>query len=365
MEEEDYSFSPEEPQQPQSPTLLHRSPRSPRTPRSHRSPKVRQPLVLTEDDLEIVNFWADQAIFHDDDLSHCEIDILPKVILQIKTLRDSFLVNTQIDESHLADLALEKAKKVHQNLLVKSASVSLRNDLKKRLKKSNEKYEKTLEIIQNQEKNMCLLFDEQKKQLEQKQNEEIDNLENEWNSSVKIRSYNRTSPLLRELKRQAACLLADKNFDESRNVQKRAEIMEKEEIYKNHLEMQKNYEEQLKMLLKKHKEESRILQKNQEAKKNQHEKAKEAEIEIHTKIIEKIQREINETKNYEKVWSLKHRNDMAKTLPVILTDPSTRKKTITPGEFAEIKLPPLNTGKLAKKTFRSTQRFYDFNKTYT
>lgn len=458
-----------------------------------------------EEEIDEILYWTENGIKNPSILEKCNPDLLPSVIINLKDLRDQYIVNNEVDESCVADAALTEARKIHKKNLMRIATKSLRQELEQRLQEAEDALRDLEETCKYQEDRMNKDFakessdltekhrletqklietwtsqpppqsDEQieielgktystrpktsrkknrepndstgqnkedtKRQSNQntnKQNKDIEKVneligqitgekvssqkktnsnrsnkkvedsqnktkdsneqnnddasgrfteedDQEYNEETarKFRQYNKYSPQLRYLYDQADRYLRAKKYEESRAVQKRAKELEKIEVERNHIRMERDYYAAMEALQAKQADEIAIQEKAQNDRRKEYYHARDFDMNVAKNRIEKIKKELEATENPKKVWALHHRHDSELPLQnnqtqsqnqrtvyssrgvyeTTNTSSSVGKDSIY-NKFNRINLPPLKSGRSSRRVIQNTQRSFKFNKGY-
>lgn len=335
------------PKPPSTNSYARSAPRNPKSARSSAT-STRESSYSHEDDIE---YYKERAL-NGEDFSRCPVKVLPTLVGVLKDERDSLISSGRFDDSEVADSAYRQAKTLAKNRTKARALKDYKNDLKKRLRQAQDELVHLEETINRQERNMNLKLGQQKAELDTKHQEEIDFLVHEWESPVKVRRYNRTSQLLRQLRIQAIQMLNAKRYDEMRVVEKRANFIEENETTENQKRLERDFNEALTSLHNRHAEENAKLARAQKGKRDEYEKAKNTDIDVLQQRIRKLEREISEANDPDKLWSLRHRfEDNKLAVTVHSRGPNFRntgKCPIFVSEFNTLNLPPLEEPRSAR-----------------
>ncbi|OHS97021.1 hypothetical protein TRFO_36829 [Tritrichomonas foetus] len=298
------------------------------------------------------------------DLSSCDPEYLPDIIIGLRDVRNSLLVDGFVDDSILAEEALAHARKVHRNNLHKNATKNIRDDLNNRLNEAKDALADLEDTTQFQEARMNEIMVREDAILLDRHTKEMNNLIEEWETQKKCRGYNRISAELRFLRDQADRLLRAKKYQESKIVNKKADLLEKAEIEKGHRLMEADFQLAMDNMKEKHRKERQKQERAHENKRKEYLAAKEFDLNIARKRIAKIEQEIENVADPEKVWALHHRHDFEMPPPVQRETIMTGKRSVVVQEFNTIALPPLKTAKTSRRLIRTAERNYRMNRNY-
>ena len=122
------------------------------------------------------------------------------------------------------------------------------------------------EETKDEEEKLYQEIKEQKLQLKNRHQQEIQKLEELWSSKKKMRNYNRPSRLLSTLRRQLNFLLTQCRFEEAQALQIQIDAQSKLEEQQNHERMQHDFNEVLKKLKEKQASEKKLFKENSRVK---------------------------------------------------------------------------------------------------
>lgn len=288
-------------------------------------------------------------------------------------------INTKVlKSSEVVYKALKKAQEYYQLFLANKEKERIQEEIKGRLKSAKNEKRELIQMIQNQEKNMALIFEDEENDLVKKHDKEIKKLNATWESEQKQRVYNKSSDTLRLLRRQADLLLMDKQYQESMLCQKKAQELEAAEIENQRAAMANDYEQSLTKLQTKQRKEMKNLKVRHKMKRNEYIAAKNEELAKANNKIAKIEKElensndpffINRIKKSQEMeansincfTASKYRNSNTtnnrQTGPNVVSArrPAPRsnrnfgKMEVTVADFNQVPLPPLRTDFLIYK----------------
>jgi hypothetical protein len=247
-----------------------------------------------------------------------------------------------------------RARETSAQLLKNKARDTVQAELHRKLEEAQRDYDDLLAMIRHQEANMRETFELELQAMAERHDTELNALDCKWTSPERERKYNRTSSLLRILRSQAALLLKDHKYEESRFVDSRADGLERAETDEGHRRMEADYLYQLGVLEQRHDREADELLRRQSVRRGEYEAAKDFDVGVAQKRIENIQRQIDELTDPERVWALYHRYD---TDPIVTRDPGVlHKRALVAAEYTTLALPPLRTSAIAKKSYKRFNR---------
>jgi hypothetical protein len=316
------------------------------------SPRRIRRTSAVEPILADIDYWKNQALL--DEPLTCDGELLIYVVAALRAERDYLLSHRLVPEAKAADQAMVRAREASTRRLKCQARDSLQADLRQKLAATQEEYDRLLETVNRQERNMKELFVREIQAMIDHHEEELEQLDAEWSSPAWEKKYSRTSLLLQILRQQAALLLKERKYDESRFVDTRADKMEQFETEEGHRKMEADYLWQLRLLEGRHEEEAEELMQKLNLKRGEWQAARDFEVNVVRVRLEKIEAEIVEMSDPEKVWVRYHRRE---TDPEIAREAGLlHKHPFDIGEYNILRLPPLRASMVAKHTLKKLNR---------
>jgi YesN/AraC family two-component response regulator len=336
-----HSLQPTEPPSPSSTLSSARSPR--RTRHFSNSPPSSSEI----------EHWKNEALTGSP-LTDCDGETLIHVVAALRSERDSLLTRRSVPEAKAADQAMVRTREVSTHRLKCQARDSVQADLRQKLKSAIQELKELQEVVDRQEENMNEIFESEIQAMIDRHEAELQKLDTEWVGPNRERKYNRTSCLLRVLRNQAALLLKERKYGESRFVDTRADKIEQFETDEGHRRMEADYLYQLGMMEQRHEKEAEELCRKLNLKRGEWKTARDFELNILQKRIELIEGDMEEKSDLEKVWARFHRTD---------GDPDISRETgvlhkhlLNIGEYNTLQLPPLRASAVAKHTMKKLNR---------
>lgn len=248
-----------------------------------------------------VKYWTDEAM-QLQPLDGCNPRILGKVIDGIRKERDNFIDLGLYQDSVQANEALTKALEYKDSINKKIIQKKKQDELQNRLTDAQNYLSNLQSLTSRIEPNMNQSFEKEMNNLIKRQNHELNQLTVEWESPQKQRMYNRSSANLRNLRTQSILLFNSHRFDEMELASRTADAMEIDESIRNQRKLENDFQDALNKMLDKHQKEREQLKIAQKVQKEKYEAAKNHDILIAQRRIDKLEREIEDSKDPEKVW---------------------------------------------------------------
>jgi hypothetical protein len=246
------------------------------------------------------------------------------------------------------DRAYQRLRSLHTERLKLDAQSERRSDLLQRLAVAQADLDTLHETIAVQEANMAAEIADQLSDLAARQQAEIDEFSTEWECDPKMRLYNRSSTLLRQLRVQANLLLNQHRYDEMNNVVRQADQLEARETAESRRRLQQDYEDALLKLQRKHTSERQIMQRVHDVKRGQYEAAKAFDLRAAEQRIRNLLTEMENASDAHKLWNLRHRFEFAGLGR--RGKGCTGKCAVRVEEFNMLSLPPLmETGRVKRE----------------
>ena len=290
-----------------------------------------------------VKYWTAEAM-QLRPLNGCNPKILDKVIEGIRKERDNFIDLGLYQDSVEANEALNKATEYKDSVNKKIIQKKKQEELQKRLSDAKNYYSNLKSLVTKIEPNMAASFEKEMNNLIKRQNHELNQLTVEWESPQKQRLYNRSSANLRNLRTQSILLFNSHRFDEMELASRTADAMEMDESIKNQRKLENDFQEALNKMLDRHQKEREQLTIAHKVQKEKYEGAKNHDFLIAQRRIDKLEREIEDSKDPEKVW-IHYSRAEAKGPPGPRPKPRQGRKNclqaINTRDFNTLNLPPL------------------------
>jgi hypothetical protein len=271
------------------------------------SPRAQLSPIPESQSPPSIEFWRDLAL-SDSDLSAIDSPTLSHLLRDLKSELDQ-LISSGLD-SEPTYLAFHRLKSLHLSRVKLSAQTARQTDLFHRLSIARSALQTLRETIAVQESNISAEISEQLSELQARQQNEIAEFAAEWERNPKLRFYNRSSTLLRQLRVQANLLLNQHRYDEMNAVVRQADELEELETRENRRRLQQDYEDGLLKLQRKQIKERRAMERIQKEKKDRHEAAKIFDLNAAEQRIRNLETEIENARDPQKFWNLRHRFDL-------------------------------------------------------
>lgn len=302
-----------------------------------------------------------QHILNGGTLKDTDSEVFVRLIAKLKDDRDDMIINNMFNESELADEAAKRVSMMQTASVKTSFQKEQRAMVQERLDQTKQEFEQLKQVIKAQEEHLIAELDRQMKELEDKQQQEVDAITEEWRSPAKMRQYNRTSPQLRNLRTQQLKLLNAHRYDEMRTIQKKADAQEQKETEEMQNLMLLHYSMVLAKTEDRHALEMKQLKSVQDQKLDNLAKSKKADYEVMEKRIAKVERALQLCDDTNAVWNVKHHNEFDSPAPTSKSMTARiimrRGKPIDPTEFNTLKLTPVPAPKTVRKSLRRTTKF--------
>ncbi|OHT15469.1 hypothetical protein TRFO_14093 [Tritrichomonas foetus] len=329
----------------------HVSPRPPTT-RSCRSARTRQRNSQPVDQDEVsgvsAQFLAGEKVTCEDP------DVIGAAITDLEEQRDENLNNGNFEDSVKYHRAIENAKQQQLDTIKRQCSAEMQEDVSSRRAETQESFDNFLKDMKEREQQLEDKFVEQQNALKSRQEKDLEDFDNEWNSEEKLRQYNRSSQRLRVLRTQQALLLRTKRFDEAVQVSKIADGVAEQETQQNHEHMIADYNMSRSIVEAKHAEELDTLLRAQENKRSEFKSMREIMSRPYQNRFSALQIEENIAKDPERVWLRRHRNDQNDLTSRQLKNSKVNVR-LNVAEFNTLPLPPLPRPGSTRKSVRSSR----------
>ncbi|OHT05983.1 hypothetical protein TRFO_26045 [Tritrichomonas foetus] len=290
-----------------------------------------------------VDYWTGEAL-HKRPLDGCSLKILDQVAEKVRTERDNLIYLGLYQDSVAANEAYAKTVGYRDVVQKRSVQKRTQKELYDRLEMARENHQRLVESAQTVIPNMISSFENEMANLENRQNWELQKLTEEWESPQKKRLYNRSSGALKNLRTQSILLLNSHRFDEMEICEKQANELEAKESRMNQNKLESDFQEALNKMLDRHQLERDKLIAAQTVSRDKYEAAVKHDLDIALKRIDKIEKEIEEAQDPEKVWVHYSRREAKGPPGKRPTARAGRKNclvAINTSDFNTLNLPPL------------------------
>ena len=343
--------------------LFAYSPTEPKEP-PHFYPTPRKKCTVVTNDQqnvdESIEYWKARALA-DEDLSHCSSDILPLLVNELQEHLNLKLSLGLYHESEVAKKALARAKHENDTRKKDNAQHSLQRDYKERLNLARQDLKQFEDKSRQIEMRLDETYEKQKQELLEQQALDYQQLDDEWKSEARRRRYNRSSQQLRNLRVQIILLQNQYRFEEMKELEKRANMIEETETELNARLMESDYSQALKNLQTRHREALRILYRTYKNKKMEFISSRNSDLAVLKNKVKKLEIMVQDTSDPQKVWNHYHRFDTLKARSPKKRSSVPSKRKINVQEFNTLNLPLLEETKSAR-LIRITTRNYNSSK---
>ena len=271
-------------------------------------------------------------------------DMMPDVISSLQTKRDDYLVQHEVDLCEQADQL--------------AVSMKDRLQLEMKLQAQRDQADNYIGRLQNAQDNCSNLEISTKRTLQrirekhakeaedlkQRQMDEENQLMERWQQPQIMRRFNRASPLLQAMRKQSTILLAQRNYKDLRENEKRVAALEERERNEQYRFMRMEYDEQVRLLREKHKAEVEVLKVAQEGREQTFLAAAAVDLDRAKKRVQTAELNLDNTADADKLWNLRFRYERPPTSRS-LTGLQARKIIVEPHSITDLRLPPLDPRK--------------------
>ena len=248
-----------------------------------------------------VDYWTGEAL-KGRSLKGCNINKLNKVAQNLRDERDNLISLGLYKDSISANEAYQKTINYTDQVQKQDVQRKYQQDLYEKLSEAKENYNRLQESAKTVIPNMMKHFEKEQCNLEKRQEKELKKFTEDWESPQKKRQYNRSSANLRNLRTQSILLLNSHRFEEMEICDKQANQLEAKESMMNQKKLESDFQEALNKMLDKHQSEKEKLLAAQKVTKDTYEGAVKHDLGIAKRRIENIEKEIEDSKDAEKVW---------------------------------------------------------------
>jgi hypothetical protein len=244
------------------------------------------------------------------DLSVEEVDPdqLPALIAALADARDDGVCRRRTDDAEHSDRLLHLARRRYRE-------VARLREQRARAGRVRERYECAVRELSDlkarlasEDAELRRANGERREALEAQQGMELESLQGIWRTPEKGRFFNRTSPLLRAMRRQTVLLLNDHRYQEMRRAEVLANQQEELEVDQSHHSMNAEYLYAQQLLRAKHERAMAVVVHAQDVRLAEHETRGRAELQVMEQRVANLKRKLDFCSDPEKVWALYGRN---------------------------------------------------------
>ena len=331
----------------------------PQTPKAYpaRSPRHRQqrsqPPPTDSDDVSALSqqFLAGKPVNCDDPL------LLAATVRDLENHRDNLMLEGSFNESLRAQKAVDTARAQQLDSCKKKNQSEVQEELNAKKDSAQQDYDQFRREMKEKEADLEQKLQDQIQATKARQQQELEDHDQQWQSEVKQRQFNRSSQKLRVLRTQQVLLMNAKRFDEAAQVCKIADNVVQRETQANHQQMMSEWLKSRALLQQRHEEEMDTLMKACETRRGEFRHWVDVSEKRHINRRNALQIEEQAAKDPERLWILRHRNDGDQIVNVMGATRSVKlNRTANVNDFNTLPLPPLPIHGSARRTKPQTAK---------
>ena len=301
-----------------------------------------------------------QFALEGEDVSYLDSPTLHKLAEALRQHRNQVVAEGR--DSEAADTAFMRVKALDDERMKSDAAKDRQDQLSERIQQARQDLRNLEETIRVQERNMKAEMATQLSEMEEKHAKEIENMADEFETPERMRRYNRVSQTLRAMRIQQIKLLNAHRYDEMAQVRQQADALEQKEALTNEDKLERDFEEALAAVKRRQEVDMAKLKQAQAVQVDRYNAAKNFDLRVARQRLKKLEIEMEEANNPEKVWSRFYRTESQK-LGKRARARSCRgiaKRSVQTQEFNKLNLPPLaepNSARIRRPDFSQTDKF--------
>lgn len=325
------------------------APQSPARTYPGRSPRNRQRTAPPPngDDVSALSqqFLSGKPVNCDDPL------LLAATVRDLENHRDNLMLEGSFNESLRAQKAVDTARAQQLDSCKKKNQEEVQEELNAKKDSAQQDYDQFRREMREKEAELEQKLQDQIQATKARHQQELEEHDQQWQSEVKARQYNRSSQKLRVLRTQQVLLMNAKRFDEAAQVCKIADNVVQRETAESHQQMLTKWLQSRALLQQRHEEEMDTLMKACETRRGEFRHWVEVSEKRHINRKNALQIEEAAAKDPERLWILRHRNDGDQIVNVMGTSRSVKlTRTANVNDFNTLPLPPLPMPGSARRT---------------
>lgn len=270
-------------------------------------------------------------------------EVLASTVVDLEEHRNQLIMDGRFRESMKAQKALDVAKATQLQAVKKQMQEEQLQTVEEKRDVLNKDFQLFNEQMDQKQAELEEQIKEQINVLSERHQDELDEHDEEWQSEVKARQFNRTSQKLRILRTQQQLLMNAKRFDDAEQVSSIADNLAAAETKESHFQMLNSFLKSRDLLEKKHADEMDTLMKACEVRRSEFRYQREMMTKPFLNRTKNLQYEEEVSKDPERVWNLKHRNE-GDTIQLYCKTRTVRSPPTKPANvstFNTLPLPPL------------------------
>jgi hypothetical protein len=236
-------------------------------------------------------------------------DHLPSLIVALKDDRDDKIAHRRTDEAELSDRYLHLSRQRYNEVTRLRDQQAREGRIRLRYESAVEELNDVKAKFEMEDQEMREANARKRAELREKQEHELQQLREIWRKPEKGKFFNRTSSLLRGMRRQTILLLNDHRYDDMRRSDILANMREEWETDWSHHVMNSQYIYAQKLMEAKHEHEMEVMIHAQDVRLGEHDVRGEAEMAVIQLKIDHLKRKLDFYSDPAKVWALFGRNN--------------------------------------------------------
>jgi hypothetical protein len=269
-----------------------------------------------------------------------------RLIDLLRSHRDSLVDRHRFRESEVADSALNHVRQLYTEAIKDDFQRHQQTVAQQRLLQAEDEFMRLKETARAQAIRFSASLDEERRNLEARQEKEVNELAEIWQSPAKVRHYNRTSTRLRNLRTQQLRYLKSHDYETMRRIQKEADELEESETAEMKRALLMDYAAAVQLLQAAHNDQIANLERIRMQRVASFESERAKDLQLMERRLAKLRRAYELTCNRDALWNAQAKNfsdDTPGAQSVRSSAPSKELWAggIIPSEFAFLRIDPV------------------------
>lgn len=338
-----------------------RTPSSARTRNSYRNSAPSYQIIKTVPEPSSVQKKLMERAMNGEQLVGLSDETYEELLFNLSQLRKKTAIQHRYRDGYKINEAIRSVTEIQTNARKQSMQKQAMTDYKQAMTDFQTECQEFDSETKKMEKELQNELKRQREEMKKSHQYELEEHHEHWSSPAKYRQYNRASNQLTVLRRQQAFLLVQCRFKDAEQVQSLIDQRTREEEAQNHKSHQHDYEESLKFIRNKQKNEVDFFEEKAQVQLTQFRQKRAAQRQVYEKREKRLEARNEVVRDLEKLWNSAQLQriesvSQTNTREVQTFQPSSKmsRKDIKDQDVAILSLPPL-TNPISRKHKRSRE----------
>ncbi|OHT15511.1 hypothetical protein TRFO_02831 [Tritrichomonas foetus] len=236
-----------------------------------------------------------------------EFEMMPPTVSSLQKIRDDHLFDHDVDLAQKADEIAITIQNLYKLKLKQQTQQETEESVRQRLKTAQTDLKSLERRCRRTIHRMKAKHQKDVEKMENRHKKEIEDFVEKFQKPQVIRKYAAASSQLRFLRTQNVNLMMLRRYDELRMNDRELKTLEKKELNEQFRQMSMSYDAQLQVLQDKQKLEKKRLVLANQVKEDELQAAATKEIAFAQNRVKGLEKMLEDIKDPEKLWNLKHR----------------------------------------------------------